>query len=463
MSGGNMTGKGRGLLTIAEVEELTRSDQLDTVVVAFVDLQGRLMGKRVTADFFLEDAASHGVEACDYLLAVDVDMTPLPGYRFTSWETGYGDFKLVPDISTLRLAPWLDKTALVLCDLVRVDRDEAIAVSPRQILKAQVQRAQAMGFDPMCGSELEFFLFKDSYEQAREKVYRGLVPHSDWIEDYHILQTSRDEYLIRQIRNGMVGAGIPVEFSKGEAGFGQHELNIRFSDAVSMADNHTIYKNGAKEIAAANGRSVTFMAKYTMADVGSSCHIHSSLWRDGVSVMADSDDPSEMSVTFKHYLAGQIAATRELSLLFAPYMNSYRRYVSGSWAPTAMAWGLDNRTCGFRVVGRGSAMRVESRVPGADANPYIAFAGVIAAGLYGIENQLPLPEVYVGNGYEATDVERIPSTLIEAIQLFENSDIAKATLGEEVHHHLLNTAVQEWETFNKTVTDWELMRGFERL
>ncbi len=449
-------------LELGELIGLVDSGEIDTVLVVFPDLQGRFMGKRVTGEFFLGEVASGGVEACNYLLAVDVDMTPLPGYKYANWDLGYGDFKAVPDLSTLRRTPWLPKTALVVCDLEEHD-GSAVEVSPRRILQRQVERAKAMGYDVMCGSELEFFLFRDTFEEARGKRYFGLTPHSDWIEDYHILQTSRDEYLIRQIRNDMLGAGIPVEFSKGEAGFGQHEINIRYGDALAMADRHTIYKNGVKEIAAAAGRSVTFMAKYSMADVGSSCHIHSSLWRDGRSVMAANSNSHELSSTFESYLAGQLAAARELSWCFAPYVNSYKRYQPDSWAPTAVAWGRDNRTCGFRVVGHGQAMRVESRVPGADANPYIAFAATIAAGLWGIEQGLELPPAFEGNGYAATDVERIPSTLVEALGLFEASEVAHNAFGADVHDHLINTARQEWAVFNSAVTDWELMRGFERL
>ncbi len=455
-----------GILTADELRQVVANGAVDTVLVCFPDMQGRLMGKRVTGRYFVDNVLDGTIEACDYLLAVDVDMTPLPGYTFANWETGYGDMSAVPDLSTLRLVPWIDKTALVLCDLVKEGTTEPIAVSPRAILRRQLQRAADLGLTVKIGAELEFFLFKDTYAEARQKDYKGLQPHSDWIEDYHILQTTRDEHIIRQIRNGMDAAAVPVEFSKGEAGYGQHEINLVYAEALEMADRQVIYKNGAKEIAAANDVSITFMAKWSMDDVGSSCHIHSSVWSDGGRTslaVHDSDDPRALSPTTKHWLGGLLAASRELTWLFAPNVNSYKRFMPDSWAPTAIAWGDDNRTCGLRIVGHGAHRRVESRIPGADVNPYLAYAGVIAAGLHGIENELDPGPAFEGNAYEATDVERIPSTLVEAIDLFETSPVALEAFGPEVHHHLLNTAKQEWLAFNRTVTDWELLRGFERL
>jgi glutamine synthetase len=455
-----------GILTADELRQVVRNGAVDTVLVCFPDMQGRLMGKRVTGRYFVDNVLDGTIEACDYLLAVDVDMTPLPGYTFANWDTGYGDMSAVPDLSTLRLVPWIEKTALVLCDLVHEGTTDPIAVSPRAILRRQLERAADLGLTVKIGAELEFFLFKDTYADARQKDYKGLTPHSDWIEDYHILQTTRDEHIIRQIRNGMDAAGVPVEFSKGEAGYGQHEINLVYAEALEMADRQVIYKNGAKEIAAANDVSITFMAKWSMDDVGSSCHIHSSVWADGGRrslALHEGDDPKALSKTTRHWLAGLLAASRELTWLFAPNVNSYKRFMPDSWAPTAIAWGDDNRTCGLRIVGHGAHRRVESRIPGADVNPYLAYAGVIAAGLHGIENELDPGPAFEGNAYEATDVERIPSTLVEAIDLFEGSAIAKTAFGDDVHHHLLNPARQEWLAFNRAVTDWELLRGFERL
>lgn len=447
------------------MERLVKDGEIDTVLVVFPDMQGRFMGKRVMGEFFLNDVLSdEGMHACNYLLTVDVDMEPLPGYRFANWDKGYGDFACVPDLDTLRVVPWLERTALVICDLL-TEEGEVIDVAPRQILKRQIERARERGINFMVGSELEFYLFKDSFEEATRKDFKGLVPHSDYIEDYHILQTTKDEYLIRQIRNGMQAAAVPVEFSKGEFGRGQHEINLVYADALEMADRHTIYKNGVKEIAALNDRAVTFMAKFSMEEAGSSFHLHSSLWdsEKGHALDWDEDDPEHMSETFRHYLGGLIATGRELSWMFAPYVNSFKRYQPESWAPTALVWGRDNRTCGFRIVGHGHSFRVESRIPGADANPYLAFAATIAAGLHGIENRIEPPPAYEANAYEAEDVARVPWNIVEAIDELQESEVAKKAFGDEVHHHLVNTAKQEWARFNQTVTDWELRRNFERI
>ena len=432
-------------MELGQLEAGVRNGDVDTVLVVFPDLQGRLMGKRVTGHFFVDEVAHEGIHACNYLLAVDVEMNPLAGYRFASWDQGYGDVKAVPDLATLRPVPWLEKTALVVCDLVDED-GEPVEVSPRQVLRRQVERAAARGLAVDIGAELEFFLFKDSYEEAAAKGYSGLVPHAPYNEDYHVLQTTKDEYLIRQIRNGMDAAGVEVEFSKGEAAAGQHEINLRYAEALEMADRHTIYKNGAKEIAALNGRSITFMAKWSMAEVGSSCHLHSSVRGAG-------------EETARHWLGGLMATARELAWCFAPYVNSYKRYQPGSWAPTAIVWGRDNRTCGFRLV----PGRVESRIPGADANPYIAYAATIAGGLHGIEHAIEPPPEHEGNAYEATGVPRVPSTIVEAIEGLEASTVAVEAFGKDVHEHLLNTARQEWEASNRVVTDWELARNFERI
>ena len=454
----------RSSLSLETLTAMVEEGTVDTVLVAFADLQGRLVGKRVVGRYFLDRVAQSSVEVCNYLLATDVDMTPLPGYRTFNWDQGYGDLSAAPDLTTLRLVPWLERTALVLCDLVDEASREPVEVSPRRILQTQTERAAALGYRVNIGAELEFFLFRDSYAEAAEKGFQGLRPHSDVIEDYHILQTTRDEYVIRDIRNGLQGAGVPVEFSKGEAGRGQHEINLVYAEAVEMADRNTIYKNAAKEIADQHGRSVTFMAKYHEAEVGSSCHIHSSLW-DGEgtrSLMWDDEAPHHMSETFRHWLGGLVHCSRELTLLFAPTVNSYKRFQPESWAPTAVGWGVDNRTCGLRLVGHGEGFRVESRIPGADVNSYLAFAGVIAAGLWGLEHRLDPGDPMVGNAYADPEVARIPSTLVEAIDLFADSEVARWAFGEEVQHHILNTAEQEWAAFSRAVTDWELRRNFEQ-
>ena len=452
-----------GLLSVEQLKDEVARDAIDTVLVVFPDLAGSWKGKRMTGHFFVEDTLAHGIEACNYLIATDVEMNVLPGYRFANWEAGYGDMKAVPDLATLRCIPWLEKTALVICDLLD-EHDSPVEVSPRQILKRQIERAAKLGYTVKTGAELEFFLFRESFEEAATKGYRGLTPDSNTIQDYHILQTSKDEHLIRAIRNGMDGAGVPIECSKGEAGFAQHEINLRYAEALEMADRLAIYKNGAKEIAALAGRAITFMAKYTMDDVGSSCHVHSSLWNlvDDTAADADSADPHKMSAPFEHYLAGMLSTAREFSWLFAPTVNSFKRYQPGSWAPTAVAWGMDNRTCGLRIAGHGSGLRVESRIPGADANPYLAFAGVIAGGLHGLQQGLALEAPFVGNAYESKDVPRIPWNIVESIQLLEASDAAVAAFGEDVVHHFVTTARHEWMQFNKAVTDWELRRNFER-
>jgi len=447
------------------LEDEIRSGDIDTVLVVFPDLQGRFMGKRVTGHYFLDHVIDGSVEACNYLLTVDVDMNVLPGYEFATWEKGYGDFSCRPDLATLRRIPWLPATALVICDLFDEETGEPVEVAPRTILRRQLERAAALGYTIKCGTELEFVLFRQSYEEAAEAGYRDLTPQNDYVLDYHILQTTKDEYLIRQIRNGMDGAGVPVEFSKGEAEHGQHEINLYYAEALEMADRHTVYKNGVKEIAALNGQAITFMAKYAFDKVGSSCHVHSSVWdADGTtSLMWDEDGPHHMSDVFRGWLGGQLAATRELAWCFAPYVNSYKRYQPDSWAPTAIGWGKDNRTLGLRVVSHGAGYRVESRIPGADANPYLAMAAQVAAGLHGIEHGLDPGEPYEGNGYTAEDLPRVPHTLVDAIELLEGSTIAREAFGEQVHRHLVNTAVQEWNEFNRTVTDWEVRRGFERL
>jgi glutamine synthetase len=442
------------VLTLEELAIDVEAGAIDTVVCAFTDMQGRLLGKREEAHFFLEETAGHGLEGCNYLLALDMEMEPQPGYAMASWERGYGDFHLRPDLDTLRRVPWLEGTALVLCDVAWEDGAPVVA-SPRQVLRAQVARARAAGFEPMFGSELEFYLLRESYAEAHEKHYRGLTPSVPYILDYHLLATTYDEGFIRQIRNGMQGAGIAVESSKGEAWPGQHEINFRFADAVRMADNHVVYKNGAKEIAHANGCSITFMAKPDHTWIGSSCHIHASLWSDGANAFAGEGD------TFRAFLAGWIGCARELAIFLAPTINSYKRYAAGSWAPTTLAWGHDNRTCGFRIVGHGSSQRVETRIPGGDVNPYLAFAALIAAGLHGIEQRLELAPPLEGNAYES-DAERFPSTLRDAIAALESGTVGRAALGDEVVDHYLNYARTEQRLFDDAVTCWERERLFER-
>ncbi len=448
-----------GMLSVDELRKEAEEGTIDTVVAAFTDMQGRLFGKRIQVDYFLDEVVEHGVEGCNYLLALDMEMDPLPGYEMANWETGYGDFGIMPDIATLRTVPWLDRTALVLCDVVNHDGSPVVA-SPRQVLIAQYERAREMGVMPLMASELEFYLYKESYSEAHEKDYSGLTPTIPYILDYHILATTMDEQYLGAIRRGMHAAGIPIEFSKGEAWYGQHEVNTRYADAVTAADRHTIYKNGVKEIAFLNGISATFMAKPSEKDIGSSCHIHTSLvGEDGKSVFVDGDEETD---TFRHFLGGQRAHAREVALLIAPSVNSYKRYAAESWAPTSISWGRDNRTCGFRIVGHGQSRRVECRIPGADANPYLAFAGLLAAGLDGIENETdPGPELK-GNAYEEGKAEGFPAALREAVDLWEGSEFARKAFGESVWAHYLNYGRTEQRLFDEVVTDYERRRMFER-
>ncbi len=452
-------------LTRADLESMIAEGTIDTVLMVFPDLQGRLVGKRTTGRFFLKSVADAGTENCDYLIACDMDNNPVPGYRFTSYEQGYGDMLARADWDTLRVIPWVDRTAMLICDLYDVTTGALIPVAPRSVLRAQVDAARQMGFTANVASEIEFYLYQDSYDEAHAKGYRDLRPHSPWLEDYHILQTTKDEYVIGAIRRALESCGVPVEFSKGEAGRGQHEMNLEYTAPVEMADRNSVYKLAAKEIAHSLGRSVSFMAKPGFTETGSSCHIHSSLWSlDGTTaVFHDHHDPQGMSATFRHYLAGLIATAREFSVLWAPTINSYKRFQLGSWAPTGIGWGMDNRTLGFRRVGHGNGTRVECRIPGADANSYLAFAGTLAGGLYGIRNELPLEPPFVGNGYDAPNIDRIPWNIAEAIQLWERSEIARECFGDEVHHHILTMVSDEWMAFNHHVTDWEMTRYWERI
>jgi glutamine synthetase len=448
------------MLSLDDLRKEGEEGTIDTVVTAFTDMQGRLFGKRIEIDYFLEEAVSHGVEGCNYLLALDMEMEPVPGYEMANWEKGYGDFGIAPDMSTLRRIPWLDRTAMVLADVVEHD-GSPVEPSPRQILIAQFERAAEMGLTPYAASELEFYLYKESYAEAWEKGFNDLTPTIPYILDYHILATTMDEQYLGAIRRGMQGAGIPVEFSKGEAWYGQHEVNFRYADAVTAADRHTIYKNGVKEIAFLNDISASFMAKPSEKDIGSSCHLHQSLVdSDGKPVFVDGD--GEETDAFMHFLGGMRNHVKELALFIAPSINSYKRYAAESWAPTSVSWGRDNRTCGFRVVGHGASRRVECRIPGADANPYLAFAALLAAGLDGIEQGTdPGPELK-GNAYEAGEAEPFPSSLREAKELWDGSDFVRSAFGEAVQKHYSNYARYEQQEFDQVVTDYERRRMFER-
>jgi len=448
------------MLTLERLRVEVSDGTVDTVVLAFTDMQGRLQGKRLSAEFFLDEVAEHYSEGCNYLLAVDVDMNTVDGYAMSSWDRGYGDFVMVPDMATLRRVPWHEGTVMVTADLTWLDGAPVLA-SPRQILKAQTQRLAERGWTAMVGTELEFVVYNDSYEQAAAKAYRDLVPANQYNVDYSILGTSRVEPLLRRIRNGMAGAGLYVESAKGECNLGQHEIAFRYADAVATCDHHSIYKTGAKEIAAQDGTSITFMAKPNARE-GNSCHIHLSVrGRDGKPVMAG-DGPYGLSELGEYFLAGQLAAMRELTLCYAPNINSYKRYVPGSFAPTAVRWGPDNRTCALRLVGHGPSLRVENRVPGGDVNPYLAVAAMIAAGRHGIDNELPLEPAVEGNAYLDTSA-KVPHTLRDALELWQKSDLAREAFGAEVVEHYANYARVELEAYDAAVTDWELRRGFERL
>ena len=447
------------MLTLEQLRTQIDDGRIDTVLLAFTDMQGRLQGKRCAAPYFLADVVPHAAEACNYLLAVDVDMNTVDGYAMSSWERGYGDFVLRPDFATLRMVPWHEGTALVLCDVVWADGSPVVA-SPRQILKGQLDRLAERGLVADVGTELEFMLFADTYDAAMQANYHNLRPSNLYNVDYSLLGTSRVEPVLRRIRNGMAGAGLVVESAKGECNYGQHEIAFKYADALTTCDNHSVYKTGAKEIADQAGMSLTFMAKYDERE-GNSCHIHISLRGDDGNVFAG-DGEHGFSPTFEHFLAGQVACLREFTYLFAPNINSYKRYAEGSFAPTAVAWGLDNRTCSLRVVGHGPSMRVENRVPGGDMNPYLGVAALIAAGLHGIDNELPLEPAFAGNAY-SSDAPRVPSTLREAAELFAGSTAAVDAFGQEVVDHYSNAARIELTAFDAAVTDWERRRGFERL
>ncbi|MEU6118901.1 glutamine synthetase family protein [Streptomyces sp. NPDC047117] len=448
-------------LSVEELRVLVDAGEIDTVVLAFTDMQGRLQGKRFAARFFLDDVLAHGSEGCNYLLAVDVDLNTVDGYAMSSWERGYGDFCMHGDTGTLRRTPWSPGTALLTADLAWHDGSPVVA-SPRQILRRQLDRLAEHGWRAYAGTELEFMVFKDTYEDAWSRGYRDMHPANLYNVDYSVLGTSRVEPLLRRIRNEMGAAGMIVESAKGECNLGQHEIAFRYDEALTTCDQHAVYKTGAKEIAAQEGMALTFMAKYDERE-GNSCHIHLSLrGEDGAPVLADADGEYGMSPLMRHFLAGQIAAMRDFTLLYAPNINSYKRFRPGSFAPTAVAWGPDNRTCALRVIGRGHAHRLENRLPGGDVNPYLAVAGMVAAGLYGIEHKLELPEACTGNAY-AGDAQHVPTTLREAADLWEKSPIAQAAFGDEVVAHYLHMARVELDAYDSAVTDWERFRSFERM
>jgi len=448
-------------LTLDKLKSLVADGTIDTVVVAMTDMQGRLTGKRIHGQYFLDEVVKHGTEGCNYLLAVDVDMNTVDGYEMSSWERGYSDFALIPDLNTLRLIPWQPGAALILADVAWLDHTDVVA-SPRQVLRKQIAELEKAGMVAMCGTELEFVVYKDTYEEAWNKGYKNLIPVNQYNVDYSILGGSRIEPLLREIRLGMSAAGMTVESVKGECNLGQHEIAFKYSDALSNCDNHVIYKNGAKEIASQQGYALSFMAKPNEKE-GNSSHIHLSFrGLKGELVMADeSDNEHGMSEIGRQFVAGQIAHLRELSLLFAPNINSYKRYVPGSFAPTAIRWGRDNRTCALRLVGHGAGLRLENRVPGGDVNPYLAVAGIIAAGLDGIKNKLKLEPAFTGNAYDS-DSSRVPASMPEALSLWENSVWIKETFGAEVQSHYANMARVEIAAYGKAVTDWELFRNFER-
>ena len=451
-----------GNLDLEQLHTLVEREEIDTVVVCFPDMQGRLMGKRVTGHFFCEHVV-HEMHVCDYLLTVDMENEPVPGYEAANWNRGYGAFAIRADLATLRLTPWLPATALVLGDCVDQNGEE-VSHAPRTILKRQLESARAKGYVAKMASELEFYVFDESYEALREKKYRDLKTTGWYNEDYHIFQTTKEEPLIRTIRNGLDRAGIPVEFSKGECGPGQAEINLCYAEALEMADRHVIYKNAAKEIAYLQGKAVTFMAKWDFDLAGNSFHLHSSLWdaETNAPLFADDAQLDGTSTLFRHYLAGQLALAREMTLFFAPYVNSYKRFQSGSFAPTKAVWSRDNRTAGFRILGPGPATRVENRIPGGDANPYLAFAATLAAGLHGIDQALELEPAFEGNAYAAEEIREVPKTLREALEELDNSTILRELFGDAVIEHYLHAGRWEQAEFDRRVTDWELVRNLER-
>ncbi len=455
-----------GRLGLEDLRELVGQGRVDTVLTVFPDLYGRLVGKRVTGRFFLDHVAPEGMHACDYLLACDMEMDPVPGYAFTSWEAGYGDVRLVPDLGTLRVASWLEATAVVLCDVYEEEEDALVEVAPRTVLRRQVDRARAMGYVAMGGSELEFYILRDSYEEAARKRYVGLEPIGRYIEDYHILQGTKEEFLVGALRRHLERSGIPVEFSKGEWGPGQQEINLRYADFLETADRHTLFKHAAKEVAWQNNVAVTFMAKWDERYAGSSMHLHASLWdAEGNRPLFPGEEalgPLRVSPLFRWFLGGWMAHLAEITAFYAPYPASYKRYVAGSFAPTRVAWSYDNRTAGFRIVGHGPSLRIECRVPGADANPYLAFAATLAAGLDGIQNRTEPPPMFQGDAYGAADLPQVPRSLVEAVERLDGSRWARQALGDAVVDHYVHFFRTEQRKFDQVVTDWERARYLER-
>lgn len=455
----------KGHLTLDELRGLVEGGAVETVIVAFPDHYGRLMGKRFDAELFVEEGAEHGTHACNYLLTTDMEMEPVQGYRFANWEKGYGDFHLVPDRSTLVAASWLEKTALVLCDL-KDDRTAAfVAVAPRTILRRQIEQAHALDYMPIAASELEYYVFEQPYRQAHEQDYRNLNPAGWYLEDYHLLQGTRTEPFTAAVRRHLKLSGVPVENSKGEWGLGQHELNVRYAEALEMADRHAIYKQCFKEIAEQHGLSVTFMAKFAADRAGSSCHIHFSLWCDSQNVFPGDHafGPVRCSDAFRWFLGGWMAHVPEVMVFYAPTVNSYKRFVDASWAPTRIAWSYDNRTAGFRVVGSGASLRIECRIPGADCNPYLAFAASLASGLDGIRNRIEPPACFEGDVYAARELPKVPASLEDATALFRASAFAREAFGDDVVEHYAHFFESEHLAYAKAVTDWERRRYFERI
>ncbi len=454
-----------GMLTLEDLDRLSSEGAVDTVLVAFTDLYGRFMGKRFDADFFLASAARHGTHGCDYLLTADMEMDPVPGYRFANWEKGYGDFHLVPDLNTLRLASWLEKTALVLCDVEDEKKHQIIPQAPRALLKRQIDKLAPLGLTAMAASELEYYIFKDSYREAASKGYAHLEPAGWYVEDYHALQGAREEGFNGAARRHLKRSGVPVENSKGEWGLGQHELNVQYCDVLGMADRHAVFKQCLKEVAESQGLSVTFMAKFAADRAGSSCHVHVSLWKDGGNAFPGDQElgPVKCSGLFRWFLGGWIARAPEVMVFYAPTVNSYKRYRAASWAPTRLAWSFDNRTAGFRVVGKGASLRIECRVPGADCNPYLIYAAALASGLDGIEKKIEPPPVFEGDVYAAAQLPHVPRSLREATDLFQKSAFARQAFGAEVVEHYVHFYRTEQEACDKAVTDWERQRYFERI
>jgi glutamine synthetase len=444
-------------MKLDELARQVKAGEIETVLVGFTDHYGRLLGKRFDAEMFVEEIARHGAHACDYLLTVDMEMEPVPGYRFANWELGYGDFHLVPDLATLRPATWLEKSALVLCDVKNEKTHELVSVAPRSILRRQIAHAEQLNFKPFAATELEHYLFRTSYREAAMKGYRDIEPAGWYLEDYHMLQGARTESFHAAARRHLKRSGVPVENSKGEWGKGQHELNIRYAEALDMADRHVIFKQCLKELAEASGMSVTFMAKPAAGAAGSSCHIHFSLWRDGKAAFTKEGD------VFRWFLGGWLAHVPDVMPFYAPTVNSYKRFVDASWAPTRLAWSHDNRTAGFRVVGEGSGLRIECRIPGADANPYLALAASLACGLDGIANRIEPPAAFVGDVYAARELARVPYTLSQATDIFEKSEFVKRAFGEAVVEHYAHFFRTEVRAFESAVTDWERQRYFERI